>query len=256
MKIGFSTGSLAKGNFFAALDILTYSSANVIEISALRDFELAPLIDAFDDLHLNQYEAVSLHAPSKLGAFSETAMVKLLRKMADNGIPIVVHPNIINNMSLWKPIGSFLYIENMDMRNPVGRTTEDLEEIFYNLPDASFCFDIAHARQVDPTMVEAMDMVRAFGKRIKQLHVSVVNSKSIHEPLSIEAIIDYRKITKYIDKDTPIILESPIGGDAIGMEMEMASLIFDDRKFDFVLDELGIRIHPRTGFLQKIGTEA
>ena len=252
MNIGFSTGSLAKGDFLTALDMLAHSPANVLEVSALRDFELAPLIDAFDDLNLKRYGFVSFHAPSKLGVYGEAGLVAQLKRIAERGIPIVVHPDIITDIPLWKTLGSYLCVENMDMRKPIGRTTKDLVKIFSQLPEATFCFDIAHARQVDPTMMEALDMVRTFGSKIKQLHVSVVNSKSIHESLTFEAILDYRKIAKFIPKDTPIVIESPTRSEHLGNEMDMASLIFDDQKFGLFLDELGVQIHQNTGLFQRL----
>ncbi len=40
MNIGFSTGSLAKGDFRFAIKVLSKSNANVVELSALRESEL------------------------------------------------------------------------------------------------------------------------------------------------------------------------------------------------------------------------
>ena len=69
--------------------------------------------------------------------------------------PIVVHPDAMFDFSLWREFGNLLCLENMDKRKPVGRTVQELDRIFQELPDASFCFDIGHARQVAPTMTEA-----------------------------------------------------------------------------------------------------
>ena len=252
MNIGFSTGSLAKGNYELALDMLTNSNSNVVEISSLRESELERIISSFDELFLKKYKYISFHAPSKLKVYSELQLVNQLKKITKKNIYIIVHPDIICDFSLWQSFGSLLCIENMDMRKAIGRTTQDLAEIFYHLPNASFCFDLAHVRQVDPTMIEALDMVKKFGEKIKQLHISVVNSKSLHESLTLEAIIDYRKIAKYINKDTPIILESPIHRSRVNAEIELASLIFDNNKFSHSLTELGAYINSNTGFLQTI----
>jgi len=51
----------------------------------------------------------------------------------------------------------------MDNRTPSGRTVSELRELFRQLPEASFCFDIGHAKQIDPTMASAILMLREFG---------------------------------------------------------------------------------------------
>jgi hypothetical protein len=251
MNIGFSTGSLALGDFESAIRMLENSSANVIELSALREREFDDLLNCIVHLNLNQYKYVSFHAPSKLASYSEERIVKKLKKVIDYGWPIVVHPDIIVDFKLWRKLGSFLCIENMDKRKPVGRTASNLEAIFKYLPEASFCFDLAHVRQVDPTMTEATSMLKKLGHRLKQLHVSDVNSMSNHEPLNLEAIFAFRKISHLIYEDVPIVLESPIQQDKIEFEMQFASLIFDDRKFQRFIDSFKNYIKSNTGEFQK-----
>ena len=236
MNIGFSTGSLALGDFQSAIRMLANSSANVIELSALREREFDDLLHCIENLNLKQYKYISFHAPSKLEIYSEERIVRNLKKVIDYGWPIVVHPDIIKDFKLWRTLGSFLCIENMDKRKPIGRTTSDLEAIFMYLPEASFCFDLAHVRQVDPTMTEASTMLKRVGHKLKQLHVSDVNTRSIHEPLNLEAIFAFRKVSYMIDKDIPIILESTIQKEKIEFEMQFASLIFDDVKFGQFID--------------------
>ncbi|MGI0084760.1 MAG: hypothetical protein ACREBQ_06730, partial [Nitrososphaerales archaeon] len=63
--IGFSTGALAYGDFRRALDILQGKRIAAIELSALRETELAPLIGALDSLDLSAFTYISVHAPSK-----------------------------------------------------------------------------------------------------------------------------------------------------------------------------------------------
>src|SRR4051794_1997340 len=72
------------------------------------------------------------------------------------GYPVVVHPDVIFDRPRWRVLGEALFIENMDKRKPVGRTVEELQEFFRDLPAARFCFDIGHARQVDPSMTERL----------------------------------------------------------------------------------------------------
>lgn len=68
MKIGFSTGSLALGDVQRALDMARSERVKAIELSALRESELDPLLDSLDSLgdRLGRFEYVSFHAPSRL----------------------------------------------------------------------------------------------------------------------------------------------------------------------------------------------
>jgi hypothetical protein len=251
MNIGFSTGSLALGDFQSAIKMLENSSANVIELSALRESEFDDLLNCAAHLNLKQFKYISFHAPSKLVAYSEDGVVKKLKKIIDYGWPIVVHPDVIKDFKLWRALGPFLCIENMDKRKPIGRTTSDLESIFERLPEASFCFDLAHVRQVDPTMTEAKIMLKKIGQRLQQLHVSDVNSRSIHEPLNLEAIFAFRKISHMINSNIPIILESTIQKEKIEFEMQFASLIFDDAKFVHFIDAFKSYVKTNAGEFQK-----
>ena len=64
-RIGFSTGALARGDFRSALAILHRYRVDVVELSALRIGELAPLAHAISDLDLSAFTFVSIHAPSR-----------------------------------------------------------------------------------------------------------------------------------------------------------------------------------------------
>jgi len=252
MNIGFSTGSLALGDFKSAINMLEGSSATVIELSALREQEFETLLNCFDRLDLRQFKYISFHAPGKLRDFSEEMLVKSLQKVRDCGWPIIVHPDVIQDFALWRSLGTYVLIENMDKRKPIGRTTADLEAIFELLPEASLCLDLAHVRQVDPTMTEATIMVKRLRHRVKQLHVSDVNSRSIHEPLNLEAIFAFRKVAHFIDPAVPIVLESPVPKERIEFEMRFASLIFDDTKFQAFIESFKAYMQLKEHSTQKV----
>jgi hypothetical protein len=113
-----------------------------------------------------------------------------------------------------------LCIENMDKRKPIGRSARELGRIFEHLPDASFCFDIGHARQCDPTMTEAYLMLREFASKLLQVHVSEVNTGSKHDVLSFTSILAYQEVAHLIPPHVPLILETPVAEDQ--MEAEVA----------------------------------
>jgi hypothetical protein len=226
-NIGFSTGALALGDFRAALHMLADKNSSAVELSALRQHELAPLVEQLDRLDLSNFEYVSLHAPSSMEPGFEATALRLLEPVARRGWPIIMHPDAIHTRQEWARLGNRLCIENMDKRKPIGQTANDLAEIFRDLPDASFCFDIGHARQVDPTMSEASAILLRFSGRIQQIHVSEVNTQSKHDALSLESILAFQKVSHLVPADAPIILESRVKESEINEEIQSALAALD-----------------------------
>ena len=167
--IGFSTGALAYGDFRRGLSILRSEKIGVVELSALRYSELAPLIESLDTLDMSGFTYVAVHAPSQIDESNESDAVKLLMKVTHRGWPLILHPDVIRNFNLWIRFENQLLIENMDKRKSTDRTASELSSIFEKLPSASLCFDLGHARQVDPTMSEAAQILDRFGNRLRQL---------------------------------------------------------------------------------------
>jgi hypothetical protein len=207
--IGFSTGALAFGDAARALTMLDGAHTTAVELSALRLPELAPLLALLPTLDLSGFEYISLHAPSSYDAAEEKAIVEALAAIVPFGWPIVVHPDTIHDFGAWRGLGALVAIENMDRRKPVGRTARELDGIFKQLPEARFCFDIGHARQIDATMNEAHFLVQELGPRLAQLHVSDVDALSRHDPLSADAVAAFRKVAPWVPEHVPLILETP-----------------------------------------------
>jgi hypothetical protein len=55
----------------------------------------------------------------------------------------VVHPDTLYNLSLWRRLGELLCIENMDNRKQIGRTAQEMEQVFSELPNATFVWTLA-----------------------------------------------------------------------------------------------------------------
>jgi hypothetical protein len=219
--LGFSTGALAKGNFQAGLDLQRGLGLRAVELSALRVDELLPLMKALSALDLQGFSHVSLHAPSKLGKLDELSLVAILNDVPMSW-PIIVHPDLIRTPSQWRFFGSRLCLENMDQRKPIGRTVPEMEVIFQQLPDASFCFDIGHVRQVDPTMGIAIGMLRRFKGRLRQIHMSEVDPQGKHRSISFAALCAFQRVARLIPEDCPIILESMVEPGKAQNEIETA----------------------------------
>lgn len=217
--IGFSTGALAYADFRHGFTLTRMGGCPAVELSALRQAELLPMLDSLDSLDLTGFEYISIHAPSQFDPASEAVGWCLLREQAWRGWPIVVHPDALCDLSLWRELGALLCVENMDKRKPVGRTARELASIFDKLPEASLCFDIAHSRQCDPTMTEAYLILREFGSKLRQVHVSEVNTRSKHDPLSYASILAYQDVAHLIPENVPIILETPVAPDRMESEI-------------------------------------
>lgn len=221
-SIGFSTGALARDDFRRALQMLADKDVNAVELSALRQHELAPLVEQLGQLELAHFRYISFHAPSAIERSFESIALDLLSKVAARNWPIIVHPDAMHTPSAWACLGDCLCIENMDKRKPIGQTATDLAKFFDALPNASLCFDIGHARQVDPTMSEAWAILQRFRNKIKQLHVSEVNTQSKHDPISLESILAFQKVSHLLPAEAPIILESRVEEPAINGEIQSA----------------------------------
>lgn len=222
-SFGFSTGSLSKGRFREAIMLLAPHDTQAIELSALREQEFSDIVQQWADLDLGKYQHVSFHAPSRLQNMSERELVDQLAWFAEREIPIIVHPDIFQDFSLWRRLGPALLIENMDRRKPVGRTADELSSLFAQLPDARLCLDLGHSKQIDPSMHETRMILKRHGSRLAEVHLSEVNSLSGHESLNELAISNFQRVAHMIPTEVPIILESPVGPDRIQSELKSAS---------------------------------
>jgi len=212
--IGYSTGALAPGDVpaaFARMGGLTGPGrARAVELSALRLEELGPLIAALPGLDLAGFAHVSVHAPSRFSREEEARLAEALAVFVPLGFPVVLHPDAIHDFAVWRRFGRGLCIENMDRRKPVGRTVLELGRIFDRLPEASFCFDIGHAHQVDRTMHEAYFLLRELGARLAQIHISEVSTRGKHGPLSRSAVMAFRKVADWVPAEVPVVIEASL----------------------------------------------
>lgn len=209
--VGFSTGAIALDDFATALQLLAPTQAKAVELSALRVAELPALLAALP-LRLpelrRRYEYISFHAPTNFD--DENDLVIQLKIVADMGLNIIVHPDTIQDTRVWRSLGARLCLENMDSRKLTGRTADELQHYFNQLPDAKLCFDVAHARQVDSSMTEAVRILRRFGNRLAQVHISEVNSRGRHFAMSFAAKLAYKPFAAQLSLK-PVIIESMVG---------------------------------------------
>ena len=225
--IGFSTGALAKGDFRTGVDLQrTNDSISAIELSSLRDHELRPLMSGLALLDLSPFSYVSVHAPSKLTNLSEREAFSILGELPLSW-PIIVHPELMPTPALWRGLGRRVCLENMDNRKTTGRTLREMRQLFEWLPEAEFCLDLGHARQIDPTMATAMRMAQEFSGRLRQLHVSEIGRSGEHLPLSALAIYAFQLVARFIPSSCAVIIESVIEPRAMDREIRKSASLFD-----------------------------
>lgn len=162
------------------------TSVFAAEFAALSEDELPALVRYLDSGVELPFRFLSVHAPTKQRRMSEAELVAQLAALPASVDAIVIHPDLIEDPSLYARVGARLAIENMDARKPTGRTVEELEPLFEALPDAGFCFDVAHAWSIDPTMEEGERLLDRFAGRLCHVHVSSIDELGHHMPLAEE----------------------------------------------------------------------
>jgi sugar phosphate isomerase/epimerase len=139
----------------------------------------------------------------------EEELVARLAELPPSVDAIVVHPDVMDEPERYRRLGAALVIENMDTRKARGRTAGELESLFALLPEAGFCFDVAHAAAVDPSMREARRLLDRFGGRLRHLHVSSLDEDCGHQPLADADEAAWAPVLRRC-RDVPWILEAPL----------------------------------------------
>jgi hypothetical protein len=183
-------------------------SSIAVELSAVSASELPGLVSYLVSAPRLPFLFVSVHAPSKGLNGDEREHVASLCAIPAWVDAIVVHPDTISDVSLYRPLGRRLVIENMDTRKNVGQAAAELAVLFAQLPAAGLCLDVAHAKDVDPTMKVALEMLLQFSSRLSHVHISSLDASQHHVSVTPE---DEELFEPVLDRcrDVPWILEAP-----------------------------------------------
>jgi hypothetical protein len=76
-------------------------------------------------------------------------------------------------------------------------------------------------------MVSAMLMLREFGDRLRELHVSEVGPQGEHLPLGATAKQAFARIAHLLPADCPLIIESIVPPELMERELDAVSALFD-----------------------------
>ena len=182
-------------------------SSFAVELAALSEDELDGLM-AYLAAHPGlSFRYLSVHAPVKGRTMSESELVERLCALPRSVDAVVVHPDLIQEPALYRRLGRRLAIENMDHRKPTGQLASELEPLFDELPDAGFCFDIAHAWAIDPSMAVGEELLDRLRCRLRHLHVS-----SLVDGEHVSLTVEHERLFAPLLRrcvDVPWILEAP-----------------------------------------------
>lgn len=232
-RFGFSTGALAKGDFHRALEHSLAARDDAIEYSALREQELKPLAEFLLEHGKGPFDHVSFHAPSQFSPENEARIVDLLKTLVQKlDVWIVAHPDSIKDFHLWRDLGAHLCIENMDHRKPIGRSADELEKAFCELPEAKLCFDIGHAHEIDRSVSVAYEILKRFHDRIIQVHASEVSDMCEHRAFTASSEAAFSRVASLVPENAAVILETVVPTKEVPEQMQKARRIFGDLPSD------------------------
>jgi hypothetical protein len=209
--VGVSTGYMeeARSDWGRLVDSAIRATPFAAELSALSEPELDGLIDFLRaKARKLPFTYLSVHGPTKELTLDDQAIGDRLCELPPAVDVVVMHPDTIKDPRAYERLGWRLVIENMDERKPTGQEPDQLAALFRALPDAGFCFDIAHAWSVDPSMELANDLLDRFRDRLRQVHLSSLDDDGHHVTLTAE---HEELFTPVLDRcrDVPWIFEAP-----------------------------------------------
>jgi Xylose isomerase-like TIM barrel len=197
-----------RGDWPALVAQASELSPFAVELSALSEDEMDGLAGYLASDPQLAFRYVSIHGPSKGRTMPEPDLVNALAELAAKAQAIIMHPDTIEDPSHFRVMGRKLVLENMDSRKDGGRTVEELASWFADLPDAGFCFDIAHAWSVDDTLAAGAELLDAFRPRLRHVHVSSMDTDLHHVPLTEEHEALFMPLLQRCT-DVPWIFEAP-----------------------------------------------
>lgn len=209
-QIGFTHGILYRvmEKYSAELfGVIAESGSEIIEImwNDLGETEMLSFVIP----HAKKYPRVSIHLPTGIRYADNEETRNVLMRATElyqsiGAELVVVHPDLIDDATVFDRYPISCAIENMDCRKKSFRNVEDLRAFFTAHDHWGMVLDVNHAFSNDPSMKLADDFIAEFTPRIKQIHLS--GYAGYHEPLFVtkqEIIMDYCK-----KLDVPIIIES------------------------------------------------
>jgi hypothetical protein len=206
--MGLSTGVEGRGGDWPALVRAACGvSTHAVELAALDAAELGGLVAYLAGRPRMPFRHLSVHAPIKGSLGTDAEQVAALEALPLDVRTLIAHPDLVKDPAPWRALGRRVVIENMDARKAFGRTADDLEALFAELPEAGFCLDIAHAHTNDPALELATELLDRFRGRLREVHLSSIRGGA-HVTLTPEDEALFGPVLGRC-RDVPWILEAP-----------------------------------------------
>jgi hypothetical protein len=211
--LGFSTGAFH--NFLnpvsrETIDICLSFKLDAIEISCMRAEDIEQLRGLYEEGLSPYFSHISLHAPTRKIKYGDNSVcLSVLEKIWEAHLhldfnAVIIHPDLVEDFSVFKDCPLPIAFENMDCRKIFGRNPEDFEFIF-NLIDSKLVLDLNHCYTNDISLELARKFKQDFNDRICEYHLS--GYKQYHELLHVTR--QSQLIGAIPEKGTvPIIIES------------------------------------------------
>jgi sugar phosphate isomerase/epimerase len=209
LLLGASTGALEaeRGDWPNLVELSARLSTRAVELAALSEDELPGLMDHLHRCDQLPFDFISVHGPSKDISSDDDELVEALVSLPSFVDVVVAHPDAMRSPQAFARLRHRLSLENMDARKSDGRTVEELQRCFDVLPEAGFCFDVAHVWSIDPTMGLGHEMLDAFRRRLTHVHVSSLTAQCEHIPLEAEHLDLFAPLLRRCI-DVPWIMEA------------------------------------------------
>jgi len=236
MIIGLGTGAMYKLINPASLEAIKAvekTGANAIELCGVRMERFHHVKHSFiniEDCHVCNFDYVSLHAPNDhiYRNDNETlGLLYLLRSVHDElSIDnIVIHPELVEDFSVFEKVSLPLAFENMDWRKKDFKTVEQMKRVF---DYGKMVLDVTHAYTCDKSMDLCLDLIKAYLPQIAEIHCSGHyvhgEDEQQHFPASLEkdywdGDFPHTQILSCVPANIPIIIESVFPKDFTNMQV-------------------------------------
>jgi hypothetical protein len=204
VPVGFSTGALAAGDVDAGVTLARRLAPGIIELSALDEAELDSVELAARAQRLTgTWSRISVHGPAKNRALPEDVLVT---RMAGLRLDVVMHPDVLEDVCAWQPLGSRLLIENNDERKSFGGSVADLDALFLAVPDARLCLDVSHALSVGG-LAHVRTLASRYASRLAQMHVGCGGGRAVGAVLEPDLLEAVSLVSSWSQVPVPVIVE-------------------------------------------------
>ena len=217
-SFGIATGAFVaeRDDWSRAVDRAAEERWRAVELTAITEDRYAALLPYLATRPpLEQFDRVSVHAPVILRS-SVTSVTESI--VAGLAYDVVFHPDVYGSQDALEALGDRAVFENMDVMKRFGRTVGDLAGVFRRLPAATFCLDVAHVWTNDRSMRLGLDLLDAFGDRLRQVHVSGIEPDGTHRLTTEADLALYEPLLARCDHVLRI-LESELQGVAVSHPM-------------------------------------